>query len=374
MAIEQKARLPFADDFPVNVQIRIQPLEREYVAYIQAYWAKWHRVHIPLKQHDVEILNAGLQQAIEQVAGYFEEGRTLPAARDALAELARKGNFVFKTIFAESSAQETIRSALQPGTTVQVTSEEFFLPWELLYDGPLGTEVDINRFWGMQHIISRALIQDARPGDFVSPVIQTARPRVGVAACHALAHVSSREIPALQKLHQQGQIYLLLLRSLNSSRHEQELAEFAHFLSEKIEIAHLACHAYEKQPLTLSYLLVSDEFPITIEDFRVYDLGLEHNPLVILNACRTGTMNPLYTSNWAALFWERGARGVLATEFRVPDWFAASFIEELYPRFLSGKPIGPSLLAVRQHFWNQKGNPLGLAYALYSSPSIRIEK
>jgi hypothetical protein len=85
-------------------------------------------------------------------------------------------------------------------------------------------------------------------------------------------------------------------------------------------------------------------------------------------------MNPLYTSNWAALFWERGARGVLATEFRVPDWFAASFIEELYPRFLSGESIGESLLAVRQHFWNQKRNPLGLAYALYSSPSIRIEK
>ncbi len=126
------------------------------------------------------------------------------------------------------------------------------------------------------------------------------------------------------------------------------------------------------KPVDQSYLLVSDEFPITIEEFRGREFDIKHKPFVILNACLTGTISPLYTSNWAALFWERGARGVLATEFHVPDSFAAVFTEELYEHFLSGEPIGKALLATRHHFWRAQHNPLGLAYALYSSPSIRI--
>jgi CHAT domain len=117
---------------------------------------------------------------------------------------------------------------------------------------------------------------------------------------------------------------------------------------------------------------VSDHFDITLEDFRAREYKSEYNPLVILNACCTGTMSPLYTANWAALFWEYGARGVLATEFHVPDWFAADFIEVLYSHFLSGMPIGESLWATRCYFWKERSNPLGLAYALYGPLAIRI--
>jgi CHAT domain-containing protein len=121
-----------------------------------------------------------------------------------------------------------------------------------------------------------------------------------------------------------------------------------------------------------SCLLISDGFSVSMEDFEVQDFEIEHKPFVILNACRSGTISPLHTSNWAVLFWKRGARGVLATEFHVPDWFAASFIERLYEQMLLRKPVGESLLATRRHFWENESNPLGLGYALYSRPSIRI--
>ncbi len=77
-----------------------------------------------------------------------------------------------------------------------------------------------------------------------------------------------------------------------------------------------------------------------------------------------------HTLNWANVFKECGARGVLATEFHVPDSFAAAFTEELYKHFLSGKPIGETILATRYSLWQQQKNPLGLAYALYSSPVL----
>lgn len=372
MPIEQKLGLPFLDAFPVHTQIRIQPLDREYVAYVQSGWAKWHRFHIGLRQQDIQELNSELQQTIEQISGSLAVNSASPADHaNTLSTLAQKGNFAFKRIFADGIPRTTISKALKKGSIIQVSSEDFFIPWELLYDGSLSS-INVSDFWGMQYIVSRALIQDARPGDFVPPVIKASRPRIGVIAYNQLEYVSSQEIPALKELRKQKRISLSLLRPLDAREHHRELDEFGKFLSKKLEVTHLACHAYTGQPLSQSYLLVSDDFTITIEDLRVREFEIKHNPLVILNACLTGTMNPLSTSNWASLFWERGARGVLATEFRVPDWFAASFVIELYQHLLSGKPIGEGLLASRHHFWKQHSNPLGLAYALYSSPSIRI--
>ncbi|GIL15504.1 MAG: hypothetical protein BroJett039_06770 [Chloroflexota bacterium] len=223
-------------------------------------------------------------------------------------------------------------------------------------------------------MLSRALPVDFADGLLVSPVLQTALPRVGLATCNELSFVVTEEIPALEKLQMEQRIVLERLRVLHAEERAQEIGEFALFLRKRVDIVHLACHAYQQRPLSRSYLVVEENFEISIQDFTVQEFHIENNPLVILNACRTGTMNPLSTANWARLFWERGARGVLATEFSVPDSFAARFTPQLYESFLAGANIGESLLHTRRHFWQTDGNPLGLAYALYSSPSIRIQK
>jgi CHAT domain-containing protein len=372
MLLKQTSMLPLNDNFSVQVQIRIFSNGSEYIADVSTNLDKWYRFRIGLKQHDIEELNSELQLAVEKVSNEIETSGTCD---ESLSLLAQKGSYAFKRIFAEGIPRDIISKALKTGVTIQFTSEDFFIPWELLYDGPVGGQVDISRFWGIQHIVSRALIQEAQPGDEESPTIQTICPQVGLIACHELEHVFKKEIPALQELHRQNRIILLPLRRLNALQRNEELVYLGHFLQdEQLQIVHLACHAQEKKPRNQSYLLVSDEFAVSIEDFFVRDFKIKHHPFVILNACLTGTISPLYTSNWAALFWERGARGVLATEFHVPDSFAAAFTEELYNHFLSGKPIGEALLDTRRYFWEQQSNPLGLAYALYSSPSIRIAK
>jgi hypothetical protein len=339
---------------------------------MQTDYSDWYSFPIHMTQQDIRDLNTELQKEIENVSYHFElDTSGLAERHKALSQLAYKGNFAFKKIFAKGTPRDIVHEALQGRAIIQVTSENFFIPWELLYDGPLGEQVDASHFWGMQYIISRTLIREARPGDFMPPTIPL-RPRVGLIAYHHLDHVVAKEIPTLQKLAQQQQIELLALRPLNFSQRDKELTDFGHFLSEDLQIVHLACHAYKKDLSSESHLLVSDEFAISMEDFEVQEFEIAHKPLVLLNACLSGTLSPLHTSNWATLFWKCGARGVLATEFHVPDWFAAAFIEELYNQLLSKKPIGEALLATRNHFWQQQHNPLGLGYALYSRPSIRI--
>jgi CHAT domain len=369
MLYQRKLQIPFLDPSPVHVLLRIFSSNGGYTADMSVDEGMFHRFRIGLTAHDVDELNQDLQQSIEGVATESREGNI-----DILSKLAQKGNYAFKRVFPVGIPRELISAVLKKGATIQFSSEDFFLPWELVYDGPLGKQYDPCSFWGMRHTISRAIIRDARPGALASPVIQSVCPHVGLIACNELQYVVTHEIPTLQELHRRGRILLSCLECLDVTQREQGLETFGRFLRGNTQIVHLACHAYEKDPLHLSCLYVSNDFPISIEDFVVREFAIEHHPFVMLNACLTGTISPLYTSNWASLFWEYGARGVLATEFRVPDSFAAAFMKELYKHFLSGKPIGVSLLTTRRHFWKRHQNLLGLAYALYSSPSVRLAK
>src|SRR5260370_36764688 len=255
MVLQQTLSLPLTDNFKVNVQIRIQHYGRKYQAYIQTDDSDWYSFSIQLTQDDVRELNAELQRAIEQVSGYFElDSYNVQERTEALSRFAQKGNYAFKKIFAKGTPRDIVREALVIGAIIQVTSEDFFIPWDLLYDGPLGSQVETSCFWGMQYIISRTLIREARPGDFLSPIIPS-RPHVGLVAYNELIHVAKEEIPALQRFERQGQISLSSLRSLSSSQHDKELEDFGRFLREDLQIVHLACHACEQAPLSASYLM-----------------------------------------------------------------------------------------------------------------------
>lgn len=370
MTFTQTSDLPPLDISPVHAQITIHPSNGEYIAYVITDLGA-SDISIRLKPNDIKNLNTLLQGAIQQVAASFGTG---DAYEVALAELARMGNYAFQRIFPDLSSQETIRNALNTGTIIEVVSKDFFIPWELFYDGPLDARADISYYWGMKHIISRKIIQNMRRGAYVSCIMESKRPKVGLVTSDRLPFVEKQEVPALRKLHKSRRIELTPLEALATTQRSDGLVELGHFLGQELQIIHFACHAYEQEPIEKSYLFITRDFAISMIDFVVGNYELKYNPFVILNACLTGIINPLYTSSWAEKLWERGARGVLATDFRVPDGFAASFSEVLYRHLLAGMPIGETLLTTRREFWREQRTPLGLAYSLYSSPSIKIAR
>ncbi|HEY0605249.1 MAG TPA: CHAT domain-containing protein, partial [Herpetosiphonaceae bacterium] len=183
----------------------------------------------------------------------------------------------------------------------------------------------------------------------------------------------TKEIPFFDKLEKDGKISLFKLRALNSHNKPVELKEFTSFWNTPLNVAHFACHAFYKEDMPASsHILLSDEFAITIMDMEVYDIKIAGHPLIIINACKTGNLNPLYTSYFAAVFLKYGARGVVATECSVPDSFAADFAKTLYSYLLAGQPLGLSLLASRRYFMINYSNPSGLLYSMYASPAIRF--
>ena len=354
----------------VNVSIRIRQVSSHFEVEIN---------HIPypieLLPHDLEPLNRQIQEAMESVASEsMDEIETMARLRT----LAEAGHYAYTQVFGHSLVRTAIEKLLARSLRVHidVASESFFLPWELLYPCGLDETLSFEHFWGMKYIISRTIVQRERPGSFVSDQIPFAgKPRFGLLTYSALEHVREKEIPFFENLEAGGKIALFMLRPLDPGKRYEELEEFRAFWRNSLNVGHFACHAvYHEEFPDQSYLLLSDEFRVTLRDLEVYKIRLDGYPLIMMNACETGNLNPLYTANFAAVLLKHGARGVVATECAVPDAFAAGFAEQLYTHLLAGKPLGESLLATRRYFLESHHNPSGLLYSMYAPPSIRLVK
>lgn len=363
-------------DSPVDIHIHIYRIGAHYGADIFAV-GQMRRVPIEMSPQDLVALNEQLQEAVSEVASENQDDwtPTPEELEEMLNPLAEVGHYAFKQVFGHHDALAVIQELLNLSQCVyiQIASEDFFLPWELIYPVSLEEPLSYEHFWGMNYIISRIIVQEARPGAFVSPVIPVAqRPKLGLLTYCELSAVGQKEIPFFEKLEGDGMIALFKLRRLDPSNKRDEFKEFKSFWKEALNLAHFACHALYEDPPNLSHILLSDEFPISLQDMEEFGITINGHPLIVMNACEPSNLNPLCTSYFAAAFLKYGARGVVATECAVPDAFAADFAQQLYTHLLAGEPLGESLMAIRRYVLEKYHNPLGLLYSMYAASSIRL--
>lgn len=362
----------------IDVQIRIRRLHARYSADISTA-GRAQRVDLDISPEDLEMLNQDIRQPIEDLLewGNSDWSPFKDEIEDLLRPLASSGKFAFNKIFGSSSAKKAIKEILkfEGRLSFEIASEDFCFPWELLYHGDLKKRISINGFWGMQFIISRIIIKPFKEGWFLSPLIKTKElPNIGLICDQTLSNVKNKEIPFFEQLKDEKVIHLSMLSPLNNSNWSKDFSKFKDFLNEYHNLLHLACHAsFKKSSPPDSFISISDNYEISLKNIENYELEVNGHPLVFLNACETANLNPLHTFHFANSFLESGARGVVVTEFKVPDSFAADFVENFYAHFLNGKPLGESLLTTRRSFAKQNKNPLGLLYSMYASPWIRLD-
>ena len=379
--IEHRVEIPAANftGYPGHTTLRIFREGSRYNLELHALGTVV-AVAIDITPHDLAALKADFRREIEPFARQSTESNipTPAELRERLRPLAEVGHHAYREIFGHRSALQTIQAVerFSTRTYFEVASEDFFLPWELLYPNSLEEPLSHEHFWGLNHIISRVIVQKSPPPVGIWPVIPfTSRPKLGLLVHRKLTGVKSKEIPFFGELHRKGRIALFELRALDPKKKQEEIGEFKSFLDKGFHLAHFACHAfYEEESPALSCIVLSDEFPISIRDLTSYEVTIDNHPLVILNACETDNVNPLYSSHFAGALIKCGARGVVATECNISDTFAAVFAQQLYKHLLAGEPLGESLLATRRHFIEELQNPSGLVYSMYAAPSIRLTK
>ena len=369
-------------DYPLNVTLNIYPVKDKYGMDI---WVKDmgapRRVNIPMTADEVESSNRQLQQELRQLT--VRSDVTLNASKYEIERkqrsLAELGNFVYKRIFRDPDALDAIEhlATFQGPIYIDIISDSFFLPWEALYPKSLDDRpIDSLAFWGMNYVISRVLHNEkGRLNPFVPPTIYLEQPpNLALLTYDKLSNVVKREIPFFEELKQNRKILLEKMTDLNPDlSRADELGKLKRFCAKPFDIVHMACHAYHNSEApNKSAFKLTREFYVSLQDFEIYEIDINNNPIVVLNACRTGVANPLYSWNFAQYLIQRGARGVIAAECPIPDDFAVEFSGLFYESLLDGEPAGKCLLRVRKHLCVESNNVSGLAYSLYGSPNIQL--
>lgn len=293
-------------------------------------------------------------------------------------EIAKKGYYLFTELFPDEHLQHFIANCVRgnEGSTVQIVTDGFDLPWNLLYiNNPLD-EDSVNPFYflGMRHSIE--LIEGTSN---VRPVpkdqLSVDMPSLGLLALAEsdLFAVDKHEIPFFESLQENGKLNYLLLEQLQADkRHKrEELKKVEQFFEYNHSILHFACHGFSDEDPSESHLVISENFELTRADFKQISPKLVGTSIILINACESSGVS-FHTSHFASDFYHRGIRSVIGTQSFINDQLAAEFIEYFYSNLLDGYTVGNSLLEARRRLWDERKSLLGLLYDLRGASNTQL--
>jgi hypothetical protein len=157
------------------------------------------------------------------------------------------------------------------------------------------------------------------------------------------------------------------------------------------EICHFSCHSdTEANLLPRNYQIrlqsqrLGGRRKVTLEDLKTGLSALAENnakddrprPLVFMNSCGSGDLDPHGASSFSQLFLSRTLMftGFIGTETTIDDTFAAEFSRVFYHHLLRGQAIGSAILTSRWQLLREYRNPLGLMYTLFAEPEIKVRR
>lgn len=389
-SLEQVNPLRFTDyrDDPVDVSLRFYTVGQRFDVDIEGEGNFFERKKLDVTIKGLRQINSDLwQKALSFVRNAtrrkeYEEKDW----RNIVIDLVKAGNKAFVLAFENNEVQRDLKHllSLSNQTRIKITAEDFTLPWELLYSddvddetlGKLDEHQLMGNLWGLKYDISRIINQSDRPASGVSnTILVKSKPSLGLVTDNQLTHVAQKEIPFFEKLRANGAIDLYPMPELDPTytNKSDEFKKFMTFWDDMFNITHFACHAsYSKNPEVDSAFRITKEFCVELLELKQAKISLKEFPLVILNACEMGKIDPLDSWYFAKEFIRKGARGVIAAECPVPDVFAAQFTKELYGHLLAEKFVGESMLLTRQNLM-KKNNPVGLLYSVYAPRNVRLK-
>jgi hypothetical protein len=299
----------------------------------------------------------------------------------ALQQLAKAGFRLYQRIFygpaADAQANllgDRLREIAQKERLkIQIFSQQFVLPWGILYMADEYDPEDVNpeMFLGLRHIVEHIPLQ---PSMHVVDSTIHSLPRLAV-SLNVHADID-RQMGAPHIANQrrywdtvtQGDLVQVIVRETRD-----EVTQALGDDSTPDQILYFYCHAVSKS-LTerggpdASTLVLSGDQRLTLGDLHLLaplKTILPGAPLVFINACESAELSPLFYDGFVPYFMAKGARGVIGTECATPALFAAEWARRFFDRFLAGESLGQIFLDLRREFYYGHNNLLGLLYALY---------
>ena len=385
-----------------SVEITIQPGDEAFVAVVRAdlpSGAVRDTYRVPV--NGVEIQNAALRlrQELEKIVFYRADDGSVPfaskqtldvdeaIARKATVALADAGEQVWHLLFNAARAPDGLKQfaadmrALPHGSTVQLVldSQEFIIPWALLYDkpGPISAEtLDWSGFWGYRYILDTL-----PPGRYPPPVIADAPLGIQLLLND---DQNLRVFTGAQEQFVQSELRDAMASVAWGGAAIQQ-ALIAHG---DAALVYFYCHGDHESGAVQnpnrdvtalaseSALNFGGQTRLRLADLRrLPSAPLTRRPLVFLNACEGATQDAFYYDGFMPYFIEeQGARGFIGTEVKAPQLLAHDFALQFLRAFARGQPVGEILWQLRRQYLDTQHTILGFNYSLYCAGDVRLAK
>ncbi len=358
--------------------------------------------HLPIKLDELQDIAAQARQKLLDVVyaegegeRYFQQRIDIPpdVNRFALQYLAQAGLLLYQRLFFGPSADEQTRLlgrrlrelALKEKLNIQIFSQDFVLPWALLYlaERYEPDQIQPELFLGFKHVIEHIPLQprmhvtdnrlDSQNGLTVSLNLNTDIDR------EMKVSLVGDQIRYWDELAKGGARLSLVQRTTT-----QEVTRALSDPATPDQVLYFYCHGIsqdvgEQGGISRSRLVFSNKGTLTLEDLKLYAPAvnpediLAGSPLVFINACESAQLSPLVYDGFVPYFMSKGARGVIGTECEVPALFAVEWARRFFDRFVQGDTLGQIFLDLRREFFFTHNNPMGLLYSLYVDADTRVE-
>ena len=300
--------------------------------------------------------------------------------------LARAGDDLFKVLFERGSnglgvVRDCLRTALSgPPLLLTVYTDEFFLPWGMLYIDPAGQPpVRGGGMWqregfvGYRHVIEQAT--DSFVPMAALPGHDTIR----------LGFTFDREIESQQGvrcINTQMEFFRQCAGLRPTERQtKREIEEAFRLAPFPDHVSYFFLHSIttgNSGGTIAAQFLLADEL-VEASEIRAWTSGpFVLQPLFFFNACQSGQMLTPFYESFALVLLDLQARGLIGPQIDIPTVFADEFARQFFARFLrqdgsTGPQVGEIMRDLARQFFDQDSNPLALAYSLYKGADCYVD-
>ena len=285
--------------------------------------------------------------------------------------LEREGRNLYKDLFSADMRRE-YRRFWREVRTIQIISDEPWLPWELIKPYDDDGELLDHDFLCMQFDLARW----CTPAPAPAPIIRLQSLAVVAPSDSGLA-AAQQEREELRSLARARGLTDLTPALPTRQAVLEELLEG----NAPVDLWHFACHGDfdGRRPADAPLELQNRELLLPTDLTGPAQTRLKRDrPLVVFNACRVGQSGLALTGmgGWAkVLVQDCGVGAFLAPMWEVTDSLSLSFAQAFYQatREAPGRTLAAAVSAARHAVRRQAPqDPTWLAYALYAHPNARL--
>ena len=301
----------------------------------------------------------------DEIAGLFANVASrgydddVEAKNDHMITMSGLGQRLFRELIPPELAEEIRKWA--DGTCVQLSTEERWIPWELLHDG--------RNFLGGRFLLFRLPRVLDDEGDEPVPVDDTG-PSGPLRIVHVIGgglgggYAATRQllfddlVPPPERLYECS-----TLVDCSTSVVLKAVADAT--------LVHFDCHGHRDSPPRLQMTSKTDKYrQLTLDIVQSNKLSLRAGCLVFANACESNApafgLSEVRSFGWA--FYAKGAGAFIGTLGTVPAKAAFAFADRFY-RELAGRAYGE----VGRAYWlsiADPDTPARLMYCIYGNPNV----